>query len=1049
MSDNNIISVNKEISNLFQNKNQDSNTNISSSPKHNSSSTNLQLFKNTEINQRNFPSKANYFGQNNSRANTNNSHKRNISPENQSPLFNYYTSLSPKFSKIGQFYSPEHNFGGESTGNIAGETFNFSPSNIFNNNMNHMNNTNNNYNIFNNNFNSHQSGDGLNFNHNTNNSKTLAEKMEHLVGKNDDNNLVEKNQNNNNNEQKSDDEEDNENDEMYLLALNISDEKENEEEINNNPHSIGVNDNNILNNLNQNIINPQLNINPQFDINQNQNIVSSLSKQIDNNKNINNKNNINNSSNTNNTINANDIMNNMTNQNNIINNNIGNLENISDNNTQNEKKVGMAEKIIHSGEFPKPYIPNKFRNNNMEVNEINNLQNDNILPAYGGTQNNNKNNLVNNFTINNNINNNFNINNSIINNNNLIGNPNFNINYNNLNNNINANPNLANNIIMMNKNNSFPMNKEKEAFPYPTKIGELLYQNKPPNPNPHPKPFNHNNENKFEINNNMNNFIQMPQGSHYNNNFMNNNFANNYNMNNNYIFHYKGDNYQINQFKQYKKNENTKDGQIRSICEDDLVTTITANNKKIKRIDPNTYLNESLEYLCFNILPLAKDQAGCRFLQEKLEKDPQATNLFFDAIFPHITTLVKDPFGNYLIQKICNNLNQDQIIKVLEKISPTILDIGSNNHGTRVVQHLINFLKTKKSIDCFLKSIEPYVIPLLKELNGTHIIQQFLMKHPDCAYVINKIIVDNCASLASHSHGCCVLQKFLNGKDVSLKESLINNLINNCLVLIIDQYGNYVIQSILLLNENKSSSAIAMKIYDHVAYYSKHRYSSNVVEKCFDFCGKPERKRLAEKLSPPDILADLIMDEHGNYVIQKALSCSEKKEQDIILKNIVPLVPKIKSVSFGEKLLSRLMNTYPQFKNDVQMMEGNINIRNLGNTNNNNLNFNFQNMNNNSGFNNKKGNKKKRNNNNINNNNNNNYFDNNLGYNNNFINGSNFMNNNMYFNKNENFEDDRNNNYGKNRGNKKFNKNRGFKNNDQKKRKNNFNNNDKSNNNNQ
>jgi hypothetical protein len=253
------------------------------------------------------------------------------------------------------------------------------------------------------------------------------------------------------------------------------------------------------------------------------------------------------------------------------------------------------------------------------------------------------------------------------------------------------------------------------------------------------------------------------------------------------------------------------------------------------------------------------------------------------------------------------------------------------------------------------------------------------------------------------------LQKFLNGKDKNLKENLINNLINNCLVLIIDQYGNYVIQSILLLNESKSSSAIAMKIYDNVAYYSKHRYSSNVVEKCFDFCGKNERKKLAEKLSPPDILADLIMDEHGNYVVQKALACSETKEQEIILKNIIPLIPKIKNVSFGEKLLARLMSTYPQFKNSVQMMEGNYNYNNFGNSSNINL---IQNMNNNNinniiGYNNyKKGNKKKKGN----RNNNNNYFDNNFGFNNN-----NFYNNdnNIHFNKNENMEEDgRNNNYG-------------------------------------
>ena len=108
---------------------------------------------------------------------------------------------------------------------------------------------------------------------------------------------------------------------------------------------------------------------------------------------------------------------------------------------------------------------------------------------------------------------------------------------------------------------------------------------------------------------------------------------------------------------------------------------------------------------------------------------------------------------------------------------------------------------------------------MLKELNGTHIIQQFLLKYPEYSKEINKIIVENCASLASHRQGCWVLPKFLNGNDKNLKNMLVNNLINNCLVLIIDQYGNYVIQSILLLNESKSSSSILMKILDNVAYY--------------------------------------------------------------------------------------------------------------------------------------------------------------------------------------------------------------------------------------
>ena len=944
--------------------------NKSLSPKINYFS-NVQSFS-TEINQRNFPSKENYFKYRNSQ----NKNVRTISPEKPSPVLSYYANLSPKNSKFSQYYSPKLNQGGESAKHspIMGsneQTFNFSPSTIFN-----IGNQKNNSNM--NNIN--KKSEGLN------NSISLAEKMQHLVGKNEYKNQY--------NDQKSEEEDDDSDNEMYLLSLNICDDKDNEEEFNNNAYNIhNFNKNNQ--NLNQNQINTNNNLNSN-NFNKNidiQNQSTHLLNNLNNPSEIKNNNNI--------IINNND---------NFINNDYNlNYKEIHINENENENnnndlKNEMIENIIKKGEFPKPYIPNKYRNNFEGINQISNSQNDNIFPSYDGPINNNG--LVNNFTINNNISNNFNINNNVINNS-LLGNTNFNIGYNNIN-------NQGNNFIMMN-NNPFQMINEKEISPYPTKIGEFLnIQNRQ-------NSFIPNQNNKFEMssNNNFGNFFGNNNNSNCNDNSTNNNNINN--------FYYNGDNYQINQSKQHKNNENVNSGQIHSICEDDFVTVITANNKKVKRINPNVYLNETLEYLSYNIFPLAKDQAGCRFLQEKLDKEPiKATNLFFEAILPNILILIKDPFGNYLIQKLCNNLNPNQIIKILEVISPTILDIGSNNHGTRVIQHLINFLSTKELVDYFSKSIEPYVIPLLKELNGTHLIQQFLLKHQECANKINKIIVDNCASLASHSHGCCVLQKFLNGKDRNLKDMLVNNLINNCLVLIIDQYGNYVIQSILLLNESKSSSAIAMKIIDNVAYYSKHRYSSNVVEKCFDFCGKNEKKKLIEKLSPPEVLSDLIMDEHGNYVIQKALSCCDINEQEIIIKNIIPLVSKIKNVSFGGKLLSRLM-AYPKFKDNLKLLEENnsltfSNNSNVGNMNYINYNSNNDFSNNNSGFY-RKGNKKKR----I-GKNNNNYFDNNFGFNNNYFNNSimsnnmsnnmniNDINNNMMLKNDENYEiEKRNNNIGNER----------------------------------
>ena len=606
---------------------------------------------------------------------------------------------------------------------------------------------------------------------------------------------------------------------------------------------------------------------------------------------------------------------------------------------------------------------------------------------------------------------------------NLNVNPNEQINQNNNNNtnlNLQKQPDIKEKQMVENNDNDNDQEKEslvkiiinkKEFKPYiPNKYRNQIQNvsNIPPNINEKQiiPPYEGNNSfQNFQNNNNINiNFEQdkMEQYINYPNINVKNKFSINLNQNNEYNiektqsdydnenlynnFFYNGDNYKISNFKEYKKKDYLKTGEIPSISAADIVTAITANNKKIKRIDPNAYLNESIEYLSYNIFPLAKDQAGCRFLQEKLEIDPINTaEAFYKAILPFVLPLVKDPFGNYLIQKLFNYISQDQLKTILEIMTPTILDIGSNSHGTRVIQNMINYLKTKELVNCFLKCIKPYVIPLLKELNGTHIINKFVYDHPECSDEINKIIIENSSLLATHRHGCCILQKMLESRNKKFRNNLINNLIENCFVLIIDQFGNYVIQSILLLNDNKASSEIAMKICDNVAYYSKHRYSSNVIEKCFDFCGRKEKKKLIEKIASPEIISELILDEHGNYVVQKALSYADYKDKEIIINYIKPLIPKIKSAPFGEKLLFRLYTLCPQL---------NPNIYSYGN--NNNLNDYIENNNNDIYFNNKgnkkKGKKKKKNNN---TNNKNNFIneENNEGDNND-INNNNQINNN-------------------------------------------------------
>ena len=65
-----------------------------------------------------------------------------------------------------------------------------------------------------------------------------------------------------------------------------------------------------------------------------------------------------------------------------------------------------------------------------------------------------------------------------------------------------------------------------------------------------------------------------------------------------------------------------------------------------------------------------------------------------------------------------------------------------------------------------------------------------------------------------------------------IRNELIKKLVEQCFILITDQFWKFLLQRILLLKENEEFSAIVMKICDNILYYSKHRYSSNVIEKC-------------------------------------------------------------------------------------------------------------------------------------------------------------------------------------------------------------------------
>lgn len=158
-----------------------------------------------------------------------------------------------------------------------------------------------------------------------------------------------------------------------------------------------------------------------------------------------------------------------------------------------------------------------------------------------------------------------------------------------------------------------------------------------------------------------------------------------------------------------------------------------------------------------------------------------------------------------------------------------------NPHGTRVVQRLIEHLKSEELVNCFIKILTPNVLNLIKDMNGNHIVQKFIhqIDGGNTMFIYN-IINENIVEISTHKHGCCVLQKCIDNAKTGIKEIIIDNLISYSHTLILDQYGNYIVQYILAMGDMEYNRKIIIGLLEDISYLSKQKYSSNVIEKVFD-----------------------------------------------------------------------------------------------------------------------------------------------------------------------------------------------------------------------
>jgi hypothetical protein len=174
--------------------------------------------------------------------------------------------------------------------------------------------------------------------------------------------------------------------------------------------------------------------------------------------------------------------------------------------------------------------------------------------------------------------------------------------------------------------------------------------------------------------------------------------------------------------------------------------------------------------------------------------------------------------------------------------------------------------------------------------------------------------------LAINKKGCKLLKDCFDSFSNDNVIKIVKCIEKNITTIITNQYGNYIIQSILEMKNKEIKKSVFDLVRNNLILFATQKYSSNVIEKCIDN-NDDVGCALMKQILIGDTFERLLLNNFGNYVAQKVLMKVNDDVKDMLLNKVILCVPQLKQLPFGQKLLAKLLQQYPKL--NIIMLQSN------------------------------------------------------------------------------------------------------------------------------
>jgi len=260
-----------------------------------------------------------------------------------------------------------------------------------------------------------------------------------------------------------------------------------------------------------------------------------------------------------------------------------------------------------------------------------------------------------------------------------------------------------------------------------------------------------------------------------------------------------------------------------------------------------------------------------------------------------------DPYANYFCQKLYSCLNSDLRLLYLSKIKDYLAFIGKNKIGTYPLQSIIESLRNDQEKKIIVNGIQSHdFLEMCIDNQGIHVVEKVIIGFEESLIPhIYEFLLNHFMALALHSNAIGVIKKMV--KNLQFESTLLviqGMILENYMSLINNMYGNYVIQVALENWRSEFIAPIINSFYGKFYDFSLSKFSSNVVEKCLEFGGENVISRFIDEISYKTKIVDLMKNNFGNFVVQRALKMAKDKNLARLVQAINKNLDKI-----GEKKL--------------------------------------------------------------------------------------------------------------------------------------------------